>query len=542
MRIAFYHGYELTGSGSNEYTRYLADALLALGHEISIICAEPAAEALSFVRRVVEHDGSGLARQTFVRPGRGVTVHRLPTPPIYPVYVTDKQRPGHVKAFVDLHDDELATYCALMQTALAAALAAERPDVLFVNHVVMQPPIAARVTAALGIPFVVVPHGSALEYAVRPDPRYREAALEGLRACKGVVFISTELRERLYALMPELTEVLARHEHFVGVGTDTSRFAPIAPADRGAALRELAELHRSGGKTPEQRAALCTALASGDLDATRRFWDAYDHALPDEDLPATLAELPDDEDLVLFMGALTWGKGVQTLVAAMPTVLLRRPNARLLVVGSGTWREVLEALVFAIDSGDESLLATICRRGRALERDGRPAELDDLLAHFATVEGAEALRNARGRLQDRVRFVGRLDHARLRLLLPLARLTVFPSIVKEASPLVLTESLSAGVLPAGADHSGFATGLRSLADALPSDLLDAMRLPTDPATRVRGIAERIVTLLDRAREPELPAKLRAVAVERYDWSIIARGIEMVASSVISEWSDRVSEP
>jgi len=41
LKIGIFHGYELTGSGSNEYTHYLARALAAAGHEIHIICREP---------------------------------------------------------------------------------------------------------------------------------------------------------------------------------------------------------------------------------------------------------------------------------------------------------------------------------------------------------------------------------------------------------------------------------------------------------------------------------------------------------------------
>ena len=37
MRIGLYHGYELTGSGSNEYTRYLAAALARDGHAVCVI-------------------------------------------------------------------------------------------------------------------------------------------------------------------------------------------------------------------------------------------------------------------------------------------------------------------------------------------------------------------------------------------------------------------------------------------------------------------------------------------------------------------------
>ena len=41
MRIGILHGYELTGSGSNEYTRYLSRALARAGHEVHLLCREP---------------------------------------------------------------------------------------------------------------------------------------------------------------------------------------------------------------------------------------------------------------------------------------------------------------------------------------------------------------------------------------------------------------------------------------------------------------------------------------------------------------------
>ena len=518
MRIALYHGYELTGSGSNEYTRYLAAALAERGHAVSIVCSEPHPERLSFVGRVVEHAADGSARTIVDRPG--VVVHRLPVPPIYPVYLTDKQRPGHVKAFVDLTDAELATYRDLMTRAVTAAVQAERPDVLFANHVVMQPAIAA----ACGVPFVVVPHGSAIEYAVRPDPRYRAAAIEGLSACAGIVWISDEVRERVHALLPEVVPHLAGREHRVGIGTDTSRFRPIAHADKATALETLARLHRPGGKRPEQTEQLHDALRRGDLESTRRFWDAYDHEVED-DRPL---EFDPDDDIVLFMGALAFGKGVHTLVAAMAELILLRPRARLLIVGSGTFREVLEAIVFAIDTGDLALLEALCLRGRALDRDGIAQPLDDVLAWARDDVGRRTIARVNSRLSDRITFVGRLDHERLQWLLPLARVAAFPSVIKEASPLVFAEALAAGVLPAGADHSGFRAGLDALEQFLPRDLVAAMRLPTSTHDRVVGTATHLAALLDHARDPTLPSRLRAIAVDHYDWSKIAAQIETVA--------------
>ena len=53
MRIALFHGFELTGSGSNEYTRYLSRALALAGHEVHVLCREPSPEAIVHVERAL---------------------------------------------------------------------------------------------------------------------------------------------------------------------------------------------------------------------------------------------------------------------------------------------------------------------------------------------------------------------------------------------------------------------------------------------------------------------------------------------------------
>jgi glycogen(starch) synthase len=54
----------------------------------------------------------------------------------------------------------------------------------------------------------------------------------------------------------------------------------------------------------------------------------------------------DNEDLmVLFVGRLVWIKGVDKLIRAMPHVLQKVPNAKLVIVGLGDMRDYLEGLV-----------------------------------------------------------------------------------------------------------------------------------------------------------------------------------------------------
>ena len=68
MRVAIFHGFELTGSGSHEYTRYLSRALARQGHDVHVLCREP--DPASIPRtwaRAFAWDGSGKNRRLFSR-------------------------------------------------------------------------------------------------------------------------------------------------------------------------------------------------------------------------------------------------------------------------------------------------------------------------------------------------------------------------------------------------------------------------------------------------------------------------------------------
>ncbi|TDI45885.1 MAG: hypothetical protein E2P02_06495 [Acidobacteria bacterium] len=102
------------GLGSNEYTRYLSRALARHGHDVQVLCREPHPADIPHVARAFAWDASGKSRQLFSRDvgDEGVTLHQLANGAVRPVYVTDKQRAGNVKAFESLTDDELSAYHA----------------------------------------------------------------------------------------------------------------------------------------------------------------------------------------------------------------------------------------------------------------------------------------------------------------------------------------------------------------------------------------------------------------------------------------------
>lgn len=530
MRIAIFHGYELTGSGSNEYTRYLAAALAAAGHTVFVVCREPHPESVAELSAAIAWDADGIATAIFGTPGQPgeVTLHQLPHAGVRPVYVTDKQREGNVKAFTELTDAELFEVQTVASRALAAALRAHPVDVVHANHLVLQPTIAADACGALDIPFVIYPHGSDIEYTIRRDPRYLVVAGTAIPAAAGIISGSSEMIERLNALYPQLHEYFADRTQIVGVGVDVTLFAPVAPRDRRASIENFAATRPGGGKSVEQREELTDRLDRGEIAAVSDYHNTYAHDLPDEDVVEQLRRVPwESGHVMLFVGALTAGKGLQSLIAAMPAIVGAVPDAHLVIVGAGTYRETLEALVHALADGDGVLLDALIAHGNDFEAGHLSGEWADVAAYAADPVQRSAMLHAGPEFAEHIHFTGRLDHSRLKLVFPCADLAVFPSLLPEAYPLVLMESLSSGVLPAASDTTGLREGLNLLEPHLGVEVVERLRLPMDPAVRVAGIAERLTSLLMRPTSHDAHEELRAIAVAEYDWPV--RATAMVAA-------------
>jgi glycosyltransferase involved in cell wall biosynthesis len=211
-------------------------------------------------------------------------------------------------------------------------------------------------------------------------------------------------------------------------------------------------------------------------------------------------------------------KGIDLLVAAWPLV----PDARLVVVGFGAFRDGLERLIDALAAGDRDGAMAIARAGRELE--GGPRAPLRHLAAFLNGAGDDYWAAARG-LRERVVLTGRLEHDELAPLLAACEALVFPSTFPEAFGMVAAEAAACGVLPISAGHSGAAEVSAVLAAAVPEAARGWLSFPIDDGA-VRAIAERVTAWL---RAPaELRARTRAALVatarERYSWEGVAEGV------------------
>ncbi|MEX2448304.1 MAG: glycosyltransferase, partial [Solirubrobacterales bacterium] len=216
MNILLFHGYMLRGTGSNIYSANLARALVGLGHEVHLVCQD----------RQVQIDG--------------VQIHNPDIHGLLPVYVKDPYEGFEVKAYPELTEAELQRYIAANVAAVReVATAAGGIDLALGGHLVMGPAILARADIC---PYAAKIHGSALEYTVKPHPRFLPYAEEGVRAASGVLVGSRHTAESLWAALPGISDLKAK-TRLGPPGVDTERFRPPAtlPAGTGGVDPRVAE-------------------------------------------------------------------------------------------------------------------------------------------------------------------------------------------------------------------------------------------------------------------------------------------------------------
>ncbi len=272
MRILFWHGYLLEGTGSNIYTRAVAREWGRAGHDVVVFCQDPAPERFD------------LAGAEVVRPELDT---RLPT------FVIDRYEGLEPVLLQDMPGDERERYVRANAAAVRERLPA---DLVFANHVVMGGPVAA----ATGGRFAVKAHGSELEYSMRGNAELEELGATSLRGAGAVFVGSDHIRGVLHDVVGEVERV-----HEVPPGVDVDQFVVESREDALAGL--LAEC-RADPPNPGNR----------------------QERLPDEGNERRLREfLAGDAPTVLYFGKLLYNKGVHVLLEALRGMDVARGRRRL---------------------------------------------------------------------------------------------------------------------------------------------------------------------------------------------------------------------
>jgi glycosyltransferase involved in cell wall biosynthesis len=213
---------------------------------------------------------------------------------------------------------------------------------------------------------------------------------------------------------------------------------------------------------PQERAAALEGLLA-EAGADEPNPGNAEERLPDEGNADRLAAFfAIDEPTVVYFGKLLYNKGVHVLLEA-----LRSVDARAVIVGFGDYRDELERIA-----------------------------------------------------PPRTLFTGPLEHRHLIHLLPLADVTVVPSVFPEAFGMVAAEAAAAGSPPLVARHSGLAEIAEGLEAEYPAAHRHLASFATgDASDLVRKLGELLA--LPAETRSELGRAARRAAVERWSWTKVA---------------------
>jgi glycosyltransferase involved in cell wall biosynthesis len=283
VRILLWHGYLLSGTGSNIYTRALAREWGQAGHDVVVVCQEPHPERFD------------LGGAEGVRP---------PLPDgLLPVFVLDRYEGLRPKLLTEWTVEERERYVEANAAVLHELLPA---DLVFANHALMGGPVAA----AAGARHAVKVHGSELEYAIRGRPDLAGWAADSLRAATAVFVGSQHIRDVLEEVVGPVERV-----HEVPPGVDVDEFQP---EPRSQALAALLDETKRDPPNPGNR----------------------EERLPYEGNAERLAEFfAEAGPVVVYVGKLLYNKGVHVLFEALSGL-----DARALIVGFGDYGEELVRL------------------------------------------------------------------------------------------------------------------------------------------------------------------------------------------------------
>lgn len=287
MRILLWHGYLMTGSGSNVYTANIAREWRNAGHDVVVMCQQDARSGLPFVDEILDTKGDQRVEPVL---GSSCRIARPFIDGLLPVYVYDDYEGFVVKTFLELSDVELDRYTDMNVQSMASVIESFEPEAIITGHEVMGPYIAYEACRESGSPYLAKLHGSALEYAVKKQDRYQRYAQLGLGAARHVVGGSEYMVREASRFIPGWEERAV----VVNPGCDVELFQP-APDRRsdppvvgyvgklmaskgvhhllaGLGLlspRDVRVVVVGYGGFEDELRALVRALKEGDIDAVR---------------------------------------------------------------------------------------------------------------------------------------------------------------------------------------------------------------------------------------------------------------------------------
>ena len=535
MRVILIHGYFLKGTGSNLFVKNVCRELCRLGHEVSLVCQEENAEDLDFIGEVYSFSPDN---------SRCELIHKKDTPydgecrmyqpnlnGFLPVYVYDEYEGYTVKELKSCTREEIESYLSCNVKALdCLAEKLGHADLLWTNHTIMQPVYGARSQLRkICKKHVITVHGSCLNFAVREKELLQGYAWEAMAGAETIAFVSEFSKvefQNFFRFYPDIE----KKGIVISGGVDLDNFAPLPE-----------------GKSKNQIMSPLLAKLKAEEDAGAIFANGGESSWKtDPDVAEKLGRIDfEKEQIVLYYGKYLWTKGIQNLLAAVPLIMQCRDKAaHFVLVGYGSSRAYLEAMVEALDEGRRSEYLKLLKHPERFHAGIDPAAalfVRGLVRRLETDKkfAEDYFSTARGNVRKAVTFTGFLGHEDLRTLIACADVTVAPSIFPEAFGLVGLEALASGIVPVLSNHSGYGEVIRNYVEIFSEHFDKTKMYPLYPdQDMVLRMANNICVLLsgyekmNEAQRNSVRQRARKISEDLYSWESVVRKYLRCAENVL----------
>ncbi len=461
--ICLLHGWLLEGSGSNLWTRSIITALAKSGATVHLVCQENHPERYDAIGRAYRHKLSGALDNTLDRR----------TPYKGECILHQPEIGDTLPVFVKDKYEEFRNVVPMMEMDDETIERYIERNVDVVRRIVTENDISAiHANHAVLMPVVAqrVSHETGLPFTVMPHGSDIEYAVKKDERFKRYAASAFSDAARIFCIGKEMRDRIATV--FTDLPGIESKFVEL---HLGVDTSQFDAIPR------DKRKKNIELLENTLANSPRAAVGEYESKLPDADIEKKLRQVDWSKDpVVLFTGRLIPAKGIQHVVEAMPRILEKVPDLHLIIVGHGPLRAPLEA---------------------------RIREL--------------------GIASDKIIFTGYLTHRELHFLFPCCDVGVFPSMVREAGPLVFLESLASGCFPLGTYFGGMAASIDAVSRDLPPEVGETMKLSVENTTEdlVRQIP-RALSISEKYRND-----LARIASERYDWVSVARTFQRELDSL-----------
>ncbi len=529
--IGLLHGYLLEGSGSNLWTRSIVIALVRSGETVHLFCQENHPEIYDFINEFRTYNQDGNVTVEFKResPYKGDCImHKPILGNMIPVYVRDKYEEfSEVHPMIELETSILEDYMEKNLRILRQVIPEEGIQVLHANHAVLMSVVARRLQKELNIPYVIMPHGSAIEYAVKKDERMYEWAHDAFINAQNIFVIGDEMVGRVKELFPKDDMVSKMIE--LNLGVDTELFNQVDLAGRRQKVDTVIEMVKGlePGRVNSSLDLFNLELSQIDsqnqddwVAVLRKLCDSYSHKKTDANLSEKLNTVNWEKDpIVLFVGRLINSKGAHAILGAFLSILKDFPSTRFVLIGHGPQRELIESILWAIRNKKYTEARLWAKWGGILEGNGE-APLDELIIYWDELDKQGVLDKwfedvSKVLKESSVIFTGYLTHDKLCHLFPCSDISAFPSVVAEAGPLVFLEAMASGSFPLGTYFAGMGASIDRVEEFISKEAADKMKLRKEPEYLVEDLKSQLLKeLYHRGKYRD---SLRQLAVEKYDW-------------------------